>query len=365
MAPTRTPLTLARALTLALAAALLALALAACGDDSGSTDVPADAIAVVGDTEVPKTEFDQLMTRAEKSYENNKRDFPAVGTPEYQDLKGRAVAFLVQRYRFQQAAAERDVSVSDEDVDKRIDQIKKENFEGKDEEFTKALAREGLTEEDARAEIEAQLIQEKLFETVTEDVAVSDAEVEDYYEKNKAQFTQPASRDVRHILVKSKKKADELYAELQDGANFAKLAKQNSTDTGSAKFGGKIPVQKGSTVPEFDKAAFSLDTNEISKPIKTSFGWHIIMPISEIKPEQTQDLEDLRDSIRSQLEDERKNKAVETFVKDLEKTFPVVYAAGYEPPATTVPTESGGTSTVGTDGADTSGSTDTATSTGR
>jgi parvulin-like peptidyl-prolyl isomerase len=361
MAPTRTPFTFARAAMLALAALVLALTVAACGDD-GQAEVPADAIAVVGDTEIPKAEFDELMARAEKSYENNKRDFPAVGTPEYQDLKGRAVAFLVQRYRFQQAADERDVSVSDEDVQKRIDQIVKENFEGKKDEFTKALAREGLTEDDARAEIKAQIVQEKLFEKVTEDVAVSDAAVEEYYDKNKAQFTQPASRDVRHILVKSEKKADELYAELQDGANFAKLAKENSTDTGSAKFGGKIPVQKGSTVPEFDKAAFSLDTNEISKPIKTSFGWHIIMPITDIKPEQTQDLDSLRDSIRSQLEDEQKNKAVESFVKELEKAFPVLYAAGYEPPATTVPTESGATGTAPAD----TGSTDTgATSTER
>jgi parvulin-like peptidyl-prolyl isomerase len=363
MALTRTPFTLARALMLALAAILAVLALGACGGDD-ETSVPADAIAVVGDTEIPKDQFDELMARAEKSYENNKREFPKVGTPEYQDLKGRAVAFLVQRYRFQQAAEERDVTVSDEDVDKRIEQIKKENFEGKDEEFVKALAREGLNEEDAREEIKAQILQEKLFEEVTKEVGVSDADIEQYYEKNKAQFTQPASRDVRHILVKSEKKADELYAELQDGANFAKLAKENSTDTGSAKFGGKIPVQQGSTVPEFDKAAFSLDTNEFSKPIKTQFGWHIIMPISEVKPEQTQDLDDLRDSIRSQLEDERKNKSVEAFVKELEKQFPVVYAAGYEPPKTTVPTESGATSTVGTDG-DTSGSTDTATSTER
>jgi parvulin-like peptidyl-prolyl isomerase len=352
-------LTLARAAVLALVALVLAVGLAACGDDSQG-EVPADAIAVVGDTEIPKAEFDALMARAEKSYENNKRDFPAVGTPEYQDLKGRAVAFLVQRYRFQQAAEERDITVSDEDVQKRIDQIKKENFEGKDEEFTKALAREGLTEDDAREEIKAQLVQEKLFEDVTTDVGVTDEEIEKYYEDNKAQFTQPESRDVRHILVKSKEKADELYAELQNGANFAKLAKENSKDTGSAKFGGKIPVQKGSTVPEFDKAAFSLDTNEISKPIKTSFGWHLIMPISDVKPEQTQDLDSLRESIRSQLEDERKNKAVEAFVKELEKEFAVLYAAGYEPPATTVPTETSGTGGAGTGGAtDTTGATET------
>jgi parvulin-like peptidyl-prolyl isomerase len=341
----------------ALAALVLAVGLAACGGDEDQ-GVPADAIAVVGDTEVPKADFDELMARAEKSYETNKRDFPKVGTPEYQDLKGRAVAFLVQRYRFQAEAAELDVTVSEDEVDERIEKIKKDNFKGSDEDFTAALAREGLTLDDAREEIEAQVLQEKLFEKATESVEVSDEDVEAYYEKNKAQFTQPASRDVRHILVKTKAKADDLHAQLEDGANFAQLAKKNSTDTGSAKVGGKIPVQKGSTLPAFDKAAFSLDVNEYSQPIKTSFGWHIVMPITETKEPEEQSLDDLRESIRQQLAEEKKNKSVESFVQALEKKYPVEYAAGYEPPDTTIPTESTGSAPAETNGAET-GSTET------
>ncbi len=342
----------------ALAAAfVLTLTLAACGGgDDGAADVPADAIAVVGETPIPKAEFDALMSRAQESYESQEREFPAVGTPEYQDLKSRAVAFLVQRYRFAAEAEALDVTVEDTEVDERLDQIREESFEGDEEKFEEALENEGLTLEQAREEIRAQLMQEKLFEKVTENVEISDEDVEAYYEENKEQFTQPASRDVRHILVKTKKKADELHAEIEDGASFAQLARQNSEDTGSKKSGGKLPVQQGSTVPPFDEAAFELDTNELSEPVKTTFGWHIIMPISDIEPEQVTPLEDVRDRIREQLVSERSNSAVETLTQELEKKYPATYAAGFEPaetdPGTTtgedgeeVPTETNGTET--------------------
>jgi len=335
------------------AAAVLILTLVACGgDDDGAAEVPADAIAVVGDTPIPKAEFDNLMSRAEQSYESQEREFPAVGTPEYQDLKSRAVAFLVQRYRFQAEAEALDVQVAEEEVDERLDQIRKESFEDDEAKFEEALEAEGLTIEQAREEIRAQLLQEKLFEKVTGDVEVSEEDVTAYYEENKEQFTQPASRDVRHILVKNKARADEIHAQLEDGGSFAQLARQYSQDTGSKKQGGKLPVQQGSTVPPFDEAAFELDTNELSEPVKTTFGWHIILPISDVKPEQVTPLEDVEERIREQLESERSNTAVETLTEELEKKYPATYAAGFEPAETETETTTGGTETGGTETAE-------------
>ena len=74
----------------------------------------------------------------------------------------------------------------------------------------------------------------------------------------RATYAQAASRDVRHILVNSKTLADQLEAQLKSGGDFAKLAKQYSKDPGSAKTGGKLTITQGQTVPEFDKAAFTL-----------------------------------------------------------------------------------------------------------
>jgi foldase protein PrsA len=316
----------------------LALAASACGGEDTKTaeDVPADAIALVGDIEVPRAEFDELMKRAEANYKQQKRDFPKAGTPEYQDLKTRAVAFLVQRYQFRAEAEELGVTASEKEVDKKLDELKQQAFEGDEKKFAAALKREGLTEEQARQEIEDRVLQEKLYAKVTEDTKVSEKEIEDYYAKNKAQFTQPASRDVSHILVKQKAKADELYAQLQAGASFATLARQNSTDTSTKKTGGKLPVTKGSTVPPFDKRAFSLKTGEISAPVKTQFGWHIIKANGTIKAERATPLDEVKDSIKQQLEQQKKNETLEKWLKGLEKKYEnaTVYAAGFEPPKT-------------------------------
>lgn len=345
------------------AAAVLTLTLAACGGgDDEPAEVPADAIALVGDTPVPKADFDELMARAQQSYESQERDFPAVGTPEYLDLQSRAVAFLVQRYRFQAEAEALEIEVTEEEVQERLDQIRDESFEGDQERFDEALEAEGLTVEQAEGEIRAQLLQEKLFERVTEDVEVTDEDVAAYYEENQEQFTQPASRDVRHILVKNKARADEIHAELEnDGGNFAQLARRYSQDTGSKKAGGKLPVQQGSTVPPFDEAAFELDVNEISEPVQTTFGWHIIMPITEIEPEQVTPLEDVEERIRQQLESERSNAAVETLTQELEKKYPATYAAGFEPAETDVDTTTGETEPPAENGEDTGTGDDTAT----
>ena len=345
--PLRKPTTL-------LAVFALALSFAACGGDGAKSpgDVPPDAIALIGDTKVPKSEFDALLERAETTYKAQKREFPKVGSPEYQDLKTRAVAFLVQRYEFRAEGEEMNIEISEADVDKKLDDLNKQLFppKGDDTKFQAALKKEGLTEEQAREEVRDRLVQEKIYESVTKDVEVTEAEIGEYYEKNKAQFTQPASRDVRHILLKTKAKADELYAQLQNGASFPELAREFSQDTSTKKQGGKLPVTKGSTAPPFDKAAFALDKNQISQPVKTQFGWHIIQALSAVKPEKVTPLDDVKESIKQQLEQQQKNEAMQKWVSDLEKKYKgkVVYAVGFAPPKTdTAETESDGATTNG------------------
>jgi len=325
--PLRTTLTL-------LFACALALGLAACGggsDTKTAEDVPVDAIALVGDQEVPKAEYDALLERAKQSYKAQKRPFPKVGSPEYNDLKGRAVQFLVQRYEFRNEAENLGVKVTDEEVTKRLDQLKKTNFGGSDEKLQAELKKLGLTEEQAREEIHDKLLQEKIFTKVTGSIKVPETEIETYYKDNEEQFTKP--REVRHILVKSKEKADELYKELKAGASFAALAKKFSQDTASAKQGGKLTVSKGQTVAPFDKVAFSIDEGEISKPVKTQFGWHIIEALAPIEVTK---LAEAKPTIEQQLKQQKQSAAMQTWLKQTQAKYAkdVVYAVGYKPPAT-------------------------------
>ena len=182
---------------------------------------------------------------------------------------------------------------------------------------------------------------------MTTDAKVTDADVKSYYEKNRANYSVPESRSVRHILVKTKADADRIRTELVNGGDFAALAKANSIDPGSKDAGGKLTVSKGQTVAPFDKAAFSLDTNELSQPVKTQFGYHLIQPLADVKAGSVTPFAQVKDQIRTQLESETKNTAVNKWVADVEKEYKdkVQYAAGFEPPDTS--TTTGETTTSG------------------
>src|SRR5262249_33732593 len=143
--------------------------------------------------------------------------------------------------------------------------------------------KQGANLEDVRQSIRLNLLQQKVTAKLTANIKVSDADAKAYYEKNIANYKKPTSRDLAHILVKTKEKADKIYQQLQNGGDFAKLAKKNSTDSGSAVNGGKLGVQaESSLVKEFATVAFAIKTGTISKPVKTQFGWHIIKALGPV-----------------------------------------------------------------------------------
>jgi parvulin-like peptidyl-prolyl isomerase len=331
---------------LLLPALLLALVAAGCG--GGSESVPADAVASVDGNEVPKAEFDALIDQARKSYANQKREFPKAGTPEFQTLRNQAVQFLVQREQFELEAEELGIEVTDKQLEERLTQIKQQYFEGDAKKYEEQLKEQGLTDKQVRADIRAQIVSEKIFEEVTKDVKVTDAEIEKYYAENKEQFSTAESREVRHILVKTRAQAQDLRNQLEGGADFAALAKQHSTDTGSKDSGGKLTINRGQTVAPFDKQAFDLAKNELSQPVKTEFGFHLIEPLSAVKAASVTPLKDVKASIRTQLEQTKKNEAMTKWVDELKERYDdkIAYAVGFDPP----PTETGTTSTSDADG---------------
>ncbi len=316
-----------------LLCALVSVALAGCG--GGDKDVPANAVAIVDGEEIARSDYEQLITQAKKSYTTQKRDFPAAGSQEFQTLRNQAVQFLVQREQFEQEAEGLDVDITDKQIDARLEQIRKQYFGGDKKKYEKQLAEQGLTNKQVRNDIRAQIISEKIFEQVTRDAKVTDKQIEEFYAKNKAaQYSQPESRDVRHILVKTKKQADDLYTQLQGGGDFAALAKKFSEDTGSKANGGKLTISKGQTVAPFDQTAFLLKKDEISKPVKTEFGFHLIQPLGDTKEAKVTPLKEVKESIRQQLQQTEKNEAMTKWVDELKKDYEdkVSYAAGFSPP---------------------------------
>jgi parvulin-like peptidyl-prolyl isomerase len=328
--------------------ASLVLLAAACGGTT-TANLSSDDVAVVGDQQVSKEQFQQLMARAQKSYEQQKRPFPKAGTTEYEQLKGQAITFLVQQSEVDEQAKKLGVDISDERVDKEIARYKKQFYGGSDARYEKAVKQQGLTDDQAREAIRQQLISQALFKKVTGDVKASDADIKEYYDTHKTQYVQPESREVRHILVTQKALADSLYQQLKSGGNFAKLAKQYSKDPGSAANGGKLTVSKGQTVPQFDKTAFSLKTGQISQPVHTQYGYHIIQALSGVKTATKTKLADVRASIKQQLEQQKKNDKITKWLEDTKKSYcngKIKYQIGYQPSPDPCATLTGSTSTT-------------------
>jgi len=335
---------LLRTTTAALAAFALLLLAAACGGGAGS--VPDGAIAVVDGTTIERAELDTLVARAKKGYASQKLDFPKVGTSQYQSLQTQYVQYLVQREELAQAAEEVDITVTEKDKDAAVKDFITSRFDGKRADYVKALEEQGYTEADFRETLTYSILSQKIFEEITKDVEVTAPDVLAYYTENQSQYSTPESRDVRHILIqekkangetdfaKSKAEAERVYEQLQNGGDFAAIAKESSADPGSKDTGGKLTITRGQTVPEFDKVAFELKEGVVSQPVKTTYGYHLIEAVSAVRKAKVTPLDDVRATIRSTLLQEKKNDAMTTWLEDLRKDYEgkVSYAAGFEPP---------------------------------
>lgn len=114
------------------------------------------------------------------------------------------------------------------------------------------------------------------------ELSPSEQDIEKYYNEHRADFAHPVEVTARHILVSTEEEAQKALQRLKSGESFAKVAEDMSNDAASAAQGGKIgPFKKGDLVPDFEKAVFSLKTNELSGVVKTQFGYHVIQKLSE------------------------------------------------------------------------------------
>jgi len=331
-----------------LLALVAVLAVAACGGEgSSSADVPEGAIAVVGDKTVTKEEFDQVIEQQKKTVEAQKQDFPEVGTPEYEALKANVVKGLIAQREWELEGESMGIKVTDQEIETQLNQ-KKEQFGLTDEQKYQAeLAKAGITDAQVRDQVRVEILTNKIYEAVIKKVTVTDADVQAYYDQNAAKYQQPASREVRHILVKTEAQAQKLHDQIQSGADFAKLAKKYTQDEASKADGGKFTALEGRTVGPFDDFIFSAKTGELSDPIKTEFGWHIIEVLSAIKPPTTTPLDQAKGSIETTLLQTKQNAAMRAWIASLPTKYAddITYAPGYAPASPTDTT--GGTTTVG------------------
>lgn len=206
----------------------------------------------------------------------------------YQEMKASVGKQALQVLVIEKVLADQ-YEVTDKEVNAQFEKEKKEMGEG----FDQFLSQQGQTEESYKKYIRLNILQEK---ALTEGVEVSDEEVKAQYEKMKIEL------NARHVLVEDEETAKEVKAKLDSGADFASVAKEYSTEPAAQESGGDLGwFTADKMVKEFSDAAYTLEKDEISEPVKTQFGYHIIQLVDKREIEIDGTLEDKSDEIRKQL----------------------------------------------------------------
>lgn len=250
-------------------------------------------------------------------------------------FRQRAAEQFVVRTLLTQEANRRTISVSDKDLDEAIAVIKERL--PKEMTLDDVLKRESMTMVQLRSNLVGELRIKILVESVVPtNAAVSDADVEGFYNEQKDSFVQPETVAARHILVKfdvadtnaakaAKAKIDDLRKQLVAGGDFAKLAKENS-DCPSKEHGGELgQFPRGQMVKPFEDAAFSLATNEISPVVETQFGYHLIQ-VTEHSMAKTNNLSEVKDKLVQHLKQKKQMELFETFIAKLKSETKIVYS---------------------------------------
>src|ERR687897_62721 len=287
-------------LTLALAAlAAPAAIVAGCGG------VPGNAVAEVDGQAIEKSQYDHWVNVAARSSgqgataavpkppeytecvasKRKSTPKPAKGQPkvtddqlksqckqEYEQLRDQVLQLLISFQWLQGEAEEQGIEVSDADVKKSFDQQKKQSFP-KDADYQKFLKDYGQTEEDVMQRVRLDLLSNKIRDKVIKGKdKVTDAQIQDFYNKNKERFAQPERRDLRIVLTKAEAKANQAKAALDGGQSWGSVAKQYSIDEASKSQAGKLPDQAEGTLEKaLDEAVFKAKQCQIHGPVKSQF----------------------------------------------------------------------------------------------
>jgi peptidyl-prolyl cis-trans isomerase C len=169
-------------------------------------------------------------------------------------------------------------------------------------------------------ELEDQLVVGAFLEKyVRKQFTVTDEEIKEYYEQNLTKFVSPPKVKARHILLRTRKEAEQVMEKLRDKGDFAKLAKEYSTDLPMALEGGSMgTIEKGRTLPELEKVLFTLNVGETSGIVETRFGFHILT-VDERITTQHKPLEEVREGIKKTILIQKEARAFDEISGRLEK----------------------------------------------
>lgn len=267
---------------------------------AGCTSDP--AVAEVDGNKILKSEFDRTFNAYKQQVEAQSGpeiwDQVENGKKKIDTAKEEILDMLVESRLVEKKAKELGVSVTDAALNKELEGTK--GYFKTEAEFQDFLTKQNITLESLTDMIRKDLLFTNFYEKINEKTTVSDQEAEAYYKKNEAQFLEATAS---HILVATQEEAIAAKARLDKGESFAALAKELTTDPTGKENGGSLGTfDRGVMVEPFDNALFAMKPGEISGPVKTDFGYHII----KCEKIEQKSMKDALVSIKSQMLTEKK-----------------------------------------------------------
>ena len=283
-------------------------------------------VAVINGVVITQAHFDkELKVHLERVSRQGKQ----ISEEQITALKKDVLDGLIEREVLYQESQKAGIKIDEQKVNDQMAGIRK-RFPN-EEEFKKALASMGLTEEEVRTQIQRGLaIRGLIDQKVANKIVVTDEETKAYYDGNPQLFKQPEQVKASHILIKveptaddatkaaARKKIEDIRKKLTDGGDFAELAKEYSEGPSAPKGGDLGYFRRGQMVKAFDDTAFSMKINEVSGLVETRFGYHLIK-VYDKKPEQTLAYADVKDKIAQRLKQEKIEKGAIAYVENLKK----------------------------------------------
>lgn len=282
--------------------------------------------AMVGDVTIYQRDVDNQMAYFESllkaqfgdSYKENQavKDMLKEKRVEY-------LNYLIEGELLTQKGIKENITVDDAKVEEKY-AASKESYPS-EEEFNKALETNNLTEEAYKERIKRGLIMQEYMAVLTKDVKVTEEAVKEYYDAHIADYTTGAGANMAHILVDSEEKAKEIKTKLANGSTFADLAKEYGTDSTKDNGGdlGFIAYDDSRLDKDFMAAAKLLKNDEISEPVKTQFGYHIIKVTGIQSEPKVKTLEEVKADIESTLKKAEENKILKAAVEEIKKEINV------------------------------------------
>lgn len=346
----RTPLRILLALG---AFFVVVTALVACGGDDDNS-VPGNAVASVDGTPITKAEYERWAKITAQGTATPGQDAvvpdppsyarcvaalrrqarPRRGQPAPSDVTLRAqcrtqneqivqgtMSSLIQQIWIEKEAEEQGVSVSDAEVRRELAATRRQSFPT-ERDYERFLRQSGMTAADVEERIRVQALATKLTRKIQDSAPpVTAADISEYYERNRAQFSLPERRDVELILTRTEAQAEEAKQAVESGTSWADAARRFSIDDASKAAGGRLAgVSEGQQDRAFDRAAFGARRGEIVGPVRGQFGWYVLR-VANVTPPRLTPLSEARAQIRTLLEQQGSQNRMAGFVRDFQRRW--------------------------------------------